>query len=94
MKLGLEYDLNVSNTVTFLSNITSIKTKDKCPYHLLFGVTPKPPSRKGTCGDMGVVTTKAEIQGKLTNCGNMCIFMGNSVDHSNLNLRRSLIQET
>jgi hypothetical protein len=32
---------------------------------------------------MGVVTTKADIQGKLANRGTTCMFMGYSVDHSN-----------
>jgi len=31
---------------------------------------------------MGVVTAKAEIQGKLTNSGITCMFVGYSVDHS------------
>jgi hypothetical protein len=30
-----------ANTVTVLSNITSLKGQDKCPYQLLFGSTPK-----------------------------------------------------
>jgi hypothetical protein len=32
---------------------------------------------------MGVVTTKSDIQGKLTNCGTTCMFVGYSVNHSN-----------
>jgi hypothetical protein len=35
--------LECASTVTFLSNITSIKTQDKFPYQLLFNVTPKLP---------------------------------------------------
>ena len=31
---------------------------------------------------MGVVTSKSDIQGKLTNCGTTCICMRYSVDHS------------
>ena len=42
---------------------------------------------------MGVVTTKAEIQGKLTNRGTTCMFLGYSVDHSN-NLFRMLSLES
>jgi hypothetical protein len=86
---GLEHDIRsglwseCASTVTFLSNITSIKTQDKCPYQLIFKVTPKLPSSLRTFGEMGVVTTKADIQGKLTNCGTTCMFMGYSVDHSN-----------
>jgi hypothetical protein len=32
-----------ANTVTFLSNITSLKGQDKCPDQLLFGSTSKLP---------------------------------------------------
>ena len=86
---GLENDVRsgvwseCANTVTFLSNITSMKMQDKCPYQLLFGNNPKLPSSLRIFGEMGVVITKAEIQGKLTNCGTTCMFMGYSVDHSN-----------
>ena len=76
-----------AGTVTFLSNIISIKAQDECPYQLLFGVKPKLPSSLRTFGEMGVVTTKTEIQGKLKNCGITCMFMGYSVDHSNNVLR-------
>ena len=31
---------------------------------------------------MGIIKTKAEIQGKLTNSGITCMFVGYSVDHS------------
>jgi hypothetical protein len=72
-----------ANTVTFLSNITSLKGQDKCPYQLLFGSTPKLHSNLRSFGEMGVVTTKSDIQGKLTNCGTMCMFVGYSVNHSN-----------
>jgi hypothetical protein len=86
---GLEDDVRsgvwseCANTVTFLSNITSTKTQNKCPHQLLFGVKPKLPSSLRIFGEMGVVTTKADIQGKLANRGTTCMFMGYSVDHSN-----------
>jgi hypothetical protein len=69
--------------VTFLSNITSLKGQDKCPYQLLFGSTPKLPSNLRSFGEMGVVATKSDIQGKLTNRGSTCMFVGYSVNHSN-----------
>ena len=72
-----------ANTVTFLSNITSLKGQDKCPYQLLFGSTPKLPPNLKSFGEMGVVTTKSDIQGKLTNRGTTCMFVGYSVNHSN-----------
>jgi hypothetical protein len=72
-----------ANTVTFLSNIASLKGQDKCPYQLLFGCTPKVHSNLRSFGEMGVVTTKSDIQGKLTNRGTTCMFVGYSVNHSN-----------
>jgi hypothetical protein len=72
-----------ANTVTFLSNISFLKGQDKCPYQLLFGSTPKLPSSLRPFGEMGVVTTKSGIQGKLTNRGTTCMFVGHAVNHSN-----------
>jgi hypothetical protein len=58
-----------SMTVTFLSNVTSIKNEDVCPYELLFGCKPKLPTSLRSFGKIGVVTTKANIQIKLKNRG-------------------------
>jgi hypothetical protein len=46
---------------TFLSNITSIKAKDKFDYQLMFGSKPKLPISFRMFGEMGVVTTKDDI---------------------------------
>ena len=70
-------------TVTFLSNIISIKSDEKCPYQLLFGAKPKLPSALKAFGEIGVVTTKDDIQGKLKNRGTYCMFVGYSVNHAN-----------
>jgi hypothetical protein len=72
-----------ARTITFLSNITVNKTKEKGPYQLLFGSKPKLPSRFRIFGEIGVVTTKDNVQGKLKNRGTACIFVGYSVDHAN-----------
>jgi transposase InsO family protein len=56
-------------TVTYLSNITSIKEKMICPYQLLFGNKPRLPESLRSFGEVGVVITKNDIQGKLTNRG-------------------------
>ena len=69
-------------TVTFLSNITSIKDKMICPYQLLYGSKPKLPESFRTFGEIGVVMTKNDIQGKLTNRGTPCMFMGYSLNHA------------
>jgi hypothetical protein len=70
-------------TVTFLSNVTSIKNKEVCPYGLLFGCKPKLPTSLRSFGEIGVVTTKAKIQSKLKNGGTPCMFIGYSVHHAN-----------
>jgi hypothetical protein len=56
-------------TVTFLLNVTPIKNKEGCPYELLFGCKPELPTSLRSFGEIGVVTTKANIQSKLKNRG-------------------------
>jgi hypothetical protein len=70
-----------ANTVTFLSNIIALKSKDVCPYQLLFGSKPKLPESLRSFGEVGVVTTKSNIQVKLRSCGTVCMFVGYSVGH-------------
>ena len=70
-------------TVTFLSNIISIKSDEQRPYHLLFGTKPKLPSLLKDFGEIGVVSTKDDIQGKLKNSEAYCMFVGYSVNHEN-----------
>jgi hypothetical protein len=70
-------------TVTFLSNVTSIQNKKVCPYELLFGCKPKLPKSLRSFDEIGVVTTKANIQSKLKNRGTPCMFVGYSVHHAN-----------
>jgi hypothetical protein len=70
--------------VTFLSNITALKSRDFCPYQLLYiwGLKPKLPESLRLFGEVGVVTPKSSIQGKLRNRGTVCMFVGYSVDHA------------
>jgi hypothetical protein len=70
-------------TVTFLSNVTSVKNKEIFPYELLFGCKPKLPTSLRSFVEIGVVTTKANIQSKLENRGTPCMFVGYSVHHAN-----------
>jgi hypothetical protein len=69
-------------TVTYLSNITSIKEKMICPYQLLFGNKPRLLESLRSFGEICVVTTKNDIQGKITNRGTPCMFMGYSTNHA------------
>jgi hypothetical protein len=70
-------------TVTFLSNVTSIKNKEICPYEFLFGCKPKLSTSLRSFSKIDVVTTKANIQSKLENRGTPCMFIGYSVHHAN-----------
>jgi hypothetical protein len=69
-------------TVTFLSDIISIKSKTICPYRLLFGSKSRLPESLRFFGKIGIVTTKSDIHGKLTNRGTHCMFMGYSVNYA------------
>jgi hypothetical protein len=70
-------------TVTFLLNVTSIKNKEACCYELLFGCKSKVPTSLRSFGQIGVVTTKANIHSKLKNRGTPCMVVGYSVHHTN-----------
>jgi hypothetical protein len=79
-------------TVTYLSKITSIKEKLICPYQLLFGNKPRIPESLRSFDENGVVTTKNDIQWKLTNRGTRCMFMGYSINHAHDVYRMSNIE--
>jgi hypothetical protein len=72
-----------ARTKTFLSNIAVSKAKEKCPFPLLFGSKPKLPSSFRIFGEIHLVMTKDNVQGKLKNQGTACVFVGYLVDHSN-----------
>ena len=63
-------------TTTYLSNIVATKSGDKCRYELTVGCKPKPNLIFKTFGDVGMVTTMDNIQGKLRNRGFTCMFAG------------------
>ena len=69
-------------TTTYLSNIIATKSESKCPYELLFGCKPRLNSNLKAFGEIGVVTTKDKIQGKLKNRGTPCMFVGYTENHS------------
>jgi hypothetical protein len=69
-------------TVTFLSNFTSIKNKEVYPYEFLFGCKLNLTTSLRSFGEIGVVTTKANIQSKLKNRGLPCKFVEYSVHHA------------
>jgi hypothetical protein len=72
-----------ARNTTFLSSITALKSREMCPYQLMFGNKPKLPSSFKMFGEMAVVTTKDDIQSKLKTRGLTYMFVGYSVDHAN-----------
>jgi hypothetical protein len=88
-----------ARTTTFLSNIISIKAKDKCAYQLIFSRKSKLSTSLRIFGGMGVVITKDGVQGKLKNRSLTCMFVKYSVDHTNdgywiFNLNTKRIMQT
>jgi hypothetical protein len=69
-------------TTTYLSNLISTKSGNKCPYELLFGCKPKLNLSLKSFGEIGVVTTKDKFQVKLRNRGSTCMFVGYTDNHS------------
>jgi hypothetical protein len=69
--------------VTFLLNITSIKNKKVCPYELLFGCKPMLPTNLRYFGEIGIVTSNANIQRRLKNREKPWMFVGYPVNQAN-----------
>jgi hypothetical protein len=71
------------STATFYINILVNHESGKLPHESIFGVKFKNLSNLKELGEMIVVTTKKKIQGKLSNRGTVCMFVGFSQNHSN-----------
>jgi hypothetical protein len=69
-------------TTVYLSNVIATKLPNKCKYELLFGCKPKLNSNLRTFGEVGVVTIKNRIQGKLENLGTMYMIVDYTENHS------------
>jgi hypothetical protein len=62
--------------------IISTKSSLKCPFELLYGESPTLHDNLNLFGKVGVVTTKEEIQAKLSNQGITCMFVAYTEHHS------------
>ena len=69
-------------TTTYLSNIMATLSENKCQLELLIGCKPKLNYNLKTFGEIGVVTVKDHIQGKLRNQGTTCILVGYTENYS------------
>ena len=70
-----------ANLETDISNILIKKEGEKCAYELFFGEMPKYSRNMRTFGELGIFLDKGKIKGKLTNRGNLCVFLGYGRDH-------------
>ena len=68
-----------ASTATFYSNVLLTNGKSKSPHELMFGVKSHCLNNLRLFGEMGVVTTKDKLQGKLKDRGTVCMFVGHQV---------------
>ena len=67
---------------THYANILVSRGRSSSPHLLLFGKLPRGLEELRTFGEMGVVTTKNKIQGKLEDRGKVCMFVGYPPNHA------------
>ena len=71
-----------ASTATFYSNILATRVTKKSPQELLFGKKSHCAHNLRVFGEMGIVTTKKKIQGKLKDRGTVCMFTGYPPNHA------------
>ena len=71
-----------ASTATFYSNILATRVTKKSPQELLFGKKSHCAHNLRVFGEMGIVTTKKKIQGKLKDRGTVCMFAGYPPNHA------------
>jgi hypothetical protein len=82
-----------TSTATFYSNILLTNGRSKSPQELMFGNKSHCVNNLRLFGEMGVITTKEKIQGKLKDQGTVCMFVGYSQSHA-CNVYRMLNMST
>ena len=75
-----------------MDNLTLTQGRNQPPYVMYYGCNPPLVNHLRSFGEQGIVKTAKVHQSKLKNCGELCIFVGYSDNHSNhtycmLNLR-------
>jgi hypothetical protein len=71
-----------ASTATYYDNLMINKDKKKSPIELMFKNRAKGLRNLKRFGEMCVATTKNKIQGKLSDKGTACVFVGYAVNHA------------
>jgi hypothetical protein len=71
-----------ASTATYYDNLIINKDKKKSPIELMFKYRARELKYFKRFGEMCVATTKDKIQGKLSNKGTVCVFVGYAVNHA------------
>jgi hypothetical protein len=71
-----------ASTATYYDNLIINKNKKKSPIDSMFKSRAKGLMNLKRFGEMCVVTTKNKIQGKLSDKGSVCVFVGYAVNHA------------
>jgi hypothetical protein len=71
-----------ASTITYYDNLIINKDKKKSPIELMFKSRAKGLMNLKRFGEMCMVTTKNKIQGKLSNKGTVCVFVGFAINHA------------
>jgi hypothetical protein len=71
-----------ASTATYYDNLIINKDKKKSPIELMFISRAKGFMNIKRFGEMCVATTKNKVQGKLSNKGTVCVFVGYAVNHA------------
>jgi hypothetical protein len=72
----------LAQLLTYYNNLIINKDKKKSPINLILKNRAKGLRNLKRFGEMCVVTTKNKIQGKLSNKGTVCVYVGNAVNHA------------
>jgi hypothetical protein len=71
-----------ASTATYYDNLIISKYKKKSPIELMFKSRAKGLRNLKRFDEMYVATTKNKIQGKLSDKGTVCVFVGYAVNHA------------
>jgi hypothetical protein len=72
-----------ASTATFFDNIIVKNSQSKSPLELMFNEKAKELNNLRKFGDVCVAATKNKIQGKLSDRGSVCVFVGYPSNHAN-----------
>jgi hypothetical protein len=83
LKVIFAKDYRLTTTATFYDNIIVKTCQNKSPLELMFKVKAKELNNLRKFGEVCVAATKNKIQGKLSDRGSVCAFVGYPSNHAN-----------